>query len=275
MKNTKFLLFLFLLLASFHLFAQDLTTPVVTIIQPDSGQFSSCTHGYVEILVSDESGVYRPSLFLTCFVNSRPLAPVDSSMVSIWRPDPSGWLTYVYFPMPGPFVDGDSISLTLAPVRDFFGNTDGRSISWWYIVDLLPPVINPIYPMPGEELSEPYPVLRFSMSDRRSGVSRDSSFIILNGDTIHMNNPAIYNVDSIWYIPLGALGIPLIGGSGYTLCINAADNAKVCGANRSDTCFSFSVEESGPVATLLRPSANAVISCPDTGMLSAYWMKAE
>ncbi|MFP4458700.1 MAG: gliding motility-associated C-terminal domain-containing protein [Candidatus Zixiibacteriota bacterium] len=255
--------YIFLIILAFGIvfpaFAQDTIPPIVRPHVPSDGAYSSCSDGHIVVYIYDVSTIYRPSLFLTCWADGH-VYELRDSVVSILD-------TLFYFPYPDSFENGTELSLLLAPVSDMpFGNTSDET-SWSFTIDTEPPFIDCVYPALGTEIAESYPDLSFIIVDSLSGLSEDSSFVLLNGDTIPLSGPGVTIEDSLVTISLSELGIPLPGGDSVFVDIHGADNAVLCGANTTVHSCYFTVEPGGPIRELVVPYDGARVSCPDTGIV--------
>ncbi|MBN2543673.1 gliding motility-associated C-terminal domain-containing protein [bacterium] len=265
-NNVKLIFYLLILVAGLPLLLQaqpDVHPPVVNIDHPGRGEFTSCRNPGVYITITDESPINWESLFLTITIDMHPY-DLPESLAS----GPFGDL--VIFPMPIPLDHGDSVMLVLAPVYDIFEN-GSLPVSWRFYVDRLPPTISGISPAPESVVRNLYQEISATFSDPDAGVNRDSSSVIINGVSFNLNSAATSWEGNTFTFHPELAGVRFHGGDTVHICVVAADNAKYCHANKSDSCFVFYISADGPILELISPFHGAAISCPDSAIIIAIY----
>jgi len=243
------------LLSFLFAFADDTIPPYVELLWPDSGAFVSCADVTIEMVIVDhEFFVDRSSILLT--VSNFPhLHAIDEWTFS--------WVdSFFYFPIPMSMADGDSVWCLMNPVTDYEENCS-EGFNWFFYIDLSGPYISDLSPAPGSEIADPHANLSAAVFDP-AGLTEDSCFITVNGDTFPLFEGYAAWIGDTFTFYSGLAGLFFPGGDTVNVCVYAADAAQGCGANRSDTCWWFTITQGGPTAELIWPWMGAWLSCEDT-----------
>ncbi len=261
-KSLKLSIPLFIVIGVLATFAQpDTTAPVVTFLLPGNDSYFSCDSGCIVLKITDESPIDLLSSFLTAWIRGVPYVlpeSTSSSMDSIY-----------YFPLPTSLFDGDSVYLSYAPICDMIHNC--RDTMFIFYADLTPPQISLIAPPEGV-LAAPSFTFRALVEDTLSGISQDSSQIsvsVYGTDNwyilLYFTSPYIAFPDDTLSIDMSALGV-FSGGDTISICVSAVDNAVGCGANRTDSCYIYTLPLTEPTITLVYPFNSAIVGndCADS-----------
>ncbi|MBN1755845.1 hypothetical protein JW877_06485, partial [bacterium] len=241
----------------------DIHPPVVDILHPRHLEYTSCSEPGIYISITDSSPINWGSVFLTVSVDMHPY-DLPESLAS----GPFGDI--IIFPVPVELEHGDSVILNLAPVYDIYEN-GSLPIQWRFYADQRPPAISHISPSHAAVVRDLYQRIGGTIIDDDAGVNRDSSRIMIGTNNYPLSSPAVsWFSDSFFFDPVLA-GVMFHGGDTVNVCISGADNAKYCGANRSDTCFMFLISSEGPIVELINPFNGAVISCPDSAIIISIY----
>ncbi|RKZ24734.1 hypothetical protein DRQ26_07010, partial [bacterium] len=259
---SKFLVLVFIVSFASLLFSQpDTVAPEVEFSLPGDGAYFSCDSGLIVLKITDESPIDLISSFLTAWIRGMPYVLPESTSSSLD--------SMYYFALPTSLNDGDSVYLSYAPICDIVHNC--RDTSFIFYTDLTPPEISLISPPEG---ILPAPDFSFiaAVMDTLSGISEDSSTVSIS----------VYGTDN-WYILLN-FSSPYIefsgetisvemssigtfsGGDTATICVSAADNSVGCGANRTDSCYTYILPYTPPSIVFVYPFDDAVVgnSCADS-----------
>ncbi|MBN2541881.1 gliding motility-associated C-terminal domain-containing protein [bacterium] len=236
--------------------------PVGTIIEPDSNTYSACDDQRIIMLVQDPDGVVDSTIELE--VNGRIYTTSD------------GELTYdgdsLIFTPSTLWSDGDVVNVCLLAAEDIFTNPlEDAPICWEFIIDLTPPEVTSVDPVPGSEVMTTCPVITFSLSDRLSGLNETSVELTVNSVTFTIFDPSVDWDGMNFTIDLCAAGFDISGGDVITVCLYAEDNPDYCGPNVLDTCWNFIVAGGGPIAEIISPLDSTYSACePETIFISLY-----
>jgi len=237
--------------------------PIIEIIEPLDSSWSACDDQAIIVYIFDDSGVETTSIRFT--VNGTEHYVGD------------GWLTYiddtlVYSPSPL-WTDGEHIHCCLDSVCDVFGNVpDSLPICWDWDVDLTPPVFSGEVPAPGSTVPEASPTVEFDLEDFLSGLADGSVTITINDSiTVTLSDGAVSWVPPHVTVSLGALGLIFETGDTVEICVHAEDSPDYCDPNELDTCWSFMVDPSGPVGTIIEPLPGTYTACDPQPIIIALY----
>ncbi len=242
--------------------AQDTIPPDVYFYYPGDDAFFSCDSGVLIFKIIDESPIDWMTSHLDMFVNEGPPAVLAESLASPLD-------SFYYFYLPFALSDGDSVRLSYLPIYDIWGNW--RNANFYFYVDLSPPIISLISPAEG---TLPDANLDFSalVVDSISGINLDSSMVsidVFGTDNWNSSFPfssgyATYSGNTL-FVDVNSLG-DISGGDTIRICVDAADNSVGCGANRTDTCFTYELPYTPPSIELVYPFDGAILAghCADS-----------
>ena len=131
--------------------------PIISLLEPNFGAYSSCTSQRIMLRITDPDGVDLSSVELT----------VEDIVYSIEDLTQSGD-TVIFYPTVA-WEDGQQVDWSLAPVSDLLGNYS-ITIDGYFISDLSPPIVIPIYPTYGETLTYFAPEIAFMIIDSGAGL---------------------------------------------------------------------------------------------------------
>ena len=233
----------------------DTIPPIVHILKPLDGTYTSCDNQAVWLCIRDESPILRSSIFLTLTLTDTVVRMEDTS-ATIFD-------TLVVFPAPVLFRNGERVNLRFAPVSDIFLN-ESEPVVWDFYVDLEPPVIDIVRPAPGSTVDNIHPEIVADIHDLLTAVRAESLLVVINGSKR-------YTIDSSGVLWDGSrltlAGLSFSGGDTVRVCIRADDMVDYCTPNRVVRCFEFYIESGGPTAEAIFPFEGAYLSCPDTTVL--------
>jgi len=214
--------------------------PLPVAIRPDFSAFSSCERQEIVIFFDDPSGVREETIeFL---VNG---VPEDDFLLSgdtlFFNPDSS-------------FADGETVCVEVRYAEDTLGNPMDSTFSFYFVIDLSPPVVLPVYPLDGAFLLEPRPNVVFTALDSISGLDTTSVALRVMGTDYYISSPAMYQTgDTFVFVP-DSVGVvypeltPVV-----VSVVSASDRAEYCGANGivEPISWSFTIADDDTLPPLL------------------------
>ncbi|MGC9315276.1 MAG: hypothetical protein ACP5G4_06580, partial [bacterium] len=239
--------------------------PTAEIIEPLPETWSACDDQSVIIGIFDPDGVVDSTVHL------------EIAGVEVWGDDPTViWSgdTLIYTPME-PWEDGEIVLARLLYAEDVSGNPLSETLSWYFYIDLSPPIIWDITPADGEVIALTSPVFSFSLHDSLSGLDDGSVEISIGGGTYSIGD---IGFDGTWigdsfHVVFDCLdaGIVFSHNDTIEICVIAADNPDYCDPNELVYCWQYLVDIEGPVySDIFDPLthedlAGLVSSCLDQG----------
>ena len=209
--------------------------PHAQLVEPDFGTFSSCSLQGFAARLFDPSGIVMDSVEL--LLNGAPIRWPDIAL------DYAGD-TLRYSPAIA-WHHLDTLLFELESAFDSLGNPLQDTILTQVIIDLLPPEIEPISPMPGDGDVLPMDSVIAIVADDGCGV--DEIEFYASGRLIPIGGQLGFAGDTLIFAPSD---FHFAEGESATVRIVASDCANYCGANSSDTSFSFFVPDddtTGPI----------------------------
>jgi len=174
----------------------------------------------------------------------------------------------VYYNPALPYSSGDTVQVDIIGAYDSTGLLFHADTSFWYVIDLDPPVAFSPSPADGEEIPTPSPVISLVLIDSIAGVDAPSILIVINGDIFTIDSTGVSFVGDTLRIDCVAAGLAFTSMDTVDICITATDSPDICDPNiMAPYCWQFSVNFEGPVATLVFPAMNSIISCEDTSII--------
>ncbi len=226
----------------------DMLPPLVEFVSPEEYSYTSCSLQSIEILAVDTWGVDPMSLVLT--VSESPVSDLDFfEDIFTYTPD-------------SPYTSGDTIISVVSEISDTIGNTSTEDVTLHFIVDLDPPYLGAEFPDLASVTADIYQPMEIEISDSLSGVDPATVIIVLNG-LEYSGSDAGFSDGLLSFDP-EPLGISFSDGDTVEWCIYAEDLAsEYCPANAMDTtCFFFTVNTSGPTASIVSPINRSYFACP-------------
>ncbi len=224
----------------------DYSAPTAELLYPSPGAISSCANQNTVWRIEDVFSIDEGTILVTY--------EDDTFGISDSRLDFEGD-TLVF--SPPTFSDGDTVRATLISASDDAGNTGTFDISTWYVIDLSPPYLVSSIPADGAIIADGSPEIWLDIDDDIAGIDPASIVITIDGDTVAF----LWDAD-VAHIFCDSLGITFSDGDTVEICISASDAPDICTPNAmSDTCITFSVNLSGPSATIIAPSPNSFVAC--------------
>jgi len=242
--------------------AQDTIPPNVYFYYPGDYAFFSCDSGVIIFKILDESPIDWMTSHLDMFVNASPPVVLAESLASPLD-------SFYYFYLPHSFSDGDSVRLSYLPIYDIWGNW--RNANFYFYVDLSPPEISLITPSEGT-LPNMNLFFRAQIADEMARINLDSSNVSLDvfgnnnwSSTFQFSSGYVIYFGDTLLVDVNSLG-DISGGDTIRICVDAGDNAVGCGANRTDTCFTYDLPYTPPDIELVYPFDGAVLAphCADS-----------
>ena len=234
---------------AFHI---DASGPWATLVSPPDGVISSCEYqSVIWILYGDPlDGTIR--------------VDVNGMIYDLTDAELSRNLDTLIFTPITSWSSADNITACLVEMEDTFGNELSDSVCVDFTIDLDPPVFSSFDPSPGEIIDNPLPLIALFIEDLIAGLNLDSLILIIDGDIVtHVFDAGTLSFDSEGTYTFG-------GGDTVEICTHAADLAELCGANSSDTCWTFYIATGGPVVTPIYPNPLAISACDDQGAIFVF-----
>ncbi len=257
--NIKYFFLVFIFSLNPLLAQVDSLPPEQEFLIPGDSAYFSCPAGTLLFKVTDDSPIDTISSFLTAFIGEVPY--VLPEIIS------SPFDSFYFFALPFSLEEGESVYIDFAPLCDMLRNCGSNS--YYFFTDYTPPQIILLSPLTSVLNSRDF-LLIMRLFDNLSGFSKDSTYVSISvrgSDVWYLNINAsshhlLWTLDQ-FTLDIGSLG-NLTGGDTITVCINAADRAVGCGANRDDSCFTFTMPYTPPEIVPIFPPNGVIIACPDS-----------
>ncbi len=227
----------------------DRTPPTASLLHPPYGAVTSCVdQRIIWRLIDNQSSIEESTITViyegdTLTISDPRLSYEGDSL--IFTPDT--------------LIHGDTVRAILFSASDVAGNADTFNIEGMFIVDLSPPYAR-AFPPESTVITTPSPSFRIEFIDSPAGVDTATIVIVINGDTV-----SFLWTDSGAVVDCRAEGITFADRETVTVCVSAADLADICPANvMAETCFTYFVNLSGPVATIISPARWDFNACDST-----------
>ncbi|MBN1755677.1 hypothetical protein JW877_05625 [bacterium] len=241
-------------------FIVDAMGPRAELVWPNPGDTIACDS--LVIRLTDMSGVdmeyFQVRASGSYYWHYSPyVSIIGDSLVIVSNPIP-------VWPSEGP------ISARMQRARDIYGNysyfTSGHFPDWTIYMDKIPPEASAPQPPPDTIISETQPIITLEITDNLSGVDPASLQIRVAGVVYNYSHAAVSWSDPILTFSSVIAGVSFNDGDTVEVCLTgAADRvaADRCGPNELATyyCWSFSIDQSGPVASLIIPPTNHYTAC--------------
>ncbi|MCD6502524.1 hypothetical protein J7L01_07965, partial [bacterium] len=226
--------------------------PVGTVIDPVDGSWSACERGEILLTVSDPDTVIGGTIIFS--VNGTHYMTTAPQLE--YRPD-----TLIYTPS-ADWIDGSTVVCSLLYAEDRFGNPNTDTLVWSFNIDLAPPIVSAISPAEGSVIATLCPTVSFDLADIGSGLDESSIDVSVDGTTPHLNiaDGRVTWAGGNFSFDLCDV-VAVSGGDVVEICVTADDSPDYCGPNELNSCWSFSIESGGPVASIVYPTDGIVTSC--------------
>ncbi len=174
----------------------------------------------------------------------------------------------VYFVPSSPWTDGSVVRIDSFYVADILHNWGEDLLDLEFYIDLKPPTITPLSPIPGGFVSRPSPRIQFIVADSGcAGVNPASIRFTVDGRIFSPESLGVhYSPDTIRF-EAGEAGMVWEDGDTVEVCvIGASDRALYCGQNfiPLPICWSFTINTSGPTAEIVTPASGQWVACDST-----------
>lgn len=229
--------------------------PRLQVITPQNNTYFACHFGEIVFRVFDPNGVDWNTLRIT--INSDTISYGDIRISR--RGD-----TLIYTPTED-WVDGEYVRVCLISALDSIGNPIDSTSCWGFTIDFTPPEVRNTIPVGIVRVR--YPTISADISDRLSGLNRESIYVLVNSDTLRLGHPGVsFDGTRISINPQSA-GIYMRGGDNFRVCVHSADSPDYCEPNVRDTCWNFQIEPGGPVASIISPQPRSLTACNPTDII--------
>jgi len=235
----------------------DQLGPTADMVYPPDSSITACATGEILIYAEDENGVD----WTTAVLN------IDGSPFSWPSPRLSSRGDTLVFTPASPFPHLDTVQVVLVALDDMVGNgLVGAPLSWFFVIDTEPPVMTGYSPGAGDAVSDPTPTIRIGLEDEPAGVDGASPRIRVEGMLFDVTHAAMSWDGSQITFDCGMAGFTFDDGDSVHVCMRDASDlvsSSLCGPNSVDfdSCWSFYVNLSGPVADLLIPLDRSFSAC--------------
>jgi len=237
--------------------------PTIWLVS-DSIMYVNCDSFTVDVAYSEDEGIV-----------TRDVLPIidgvsDPEFV-IWDTLLNAQNDTFHITVPDSFLDDDT-AIVLAPsIPDSFGCRNDDTLRTYIFWDDQPPVLINPDPPDGGYTTNPTPTISFTICDSLSGVQPDSItfFYTYGSDTILLTSTSsgVYATPSSdsSYVSIAFTPTDLPSESTITVCVTRAIDRVTppCPPNVMDTtCWSFTIDYSGPVVEFITPPESIeYVSC--------------
>jgi len=221
------------------MFLIDNLGPRAFLIEPDSGAFSSCSSQVFKSRIVDPSGLMMNTI------------EILANGISVNWPDPR--LDYIgdtlIFTPDSPWNHLDTVEFELISVFDSIGNPLQDTIFTEVIIDLMPPNVEIISPLPGESDVPPLSNVLTVITDDGCGLVFDQTEFYVNGYFVAQGSGLGFRGDTLVFDPVAA-GMHFIEGDSNSVRIVASDCAGYCPSNVTDTTWRFYVPDDDSIGPI-------------------------
>jgi len=185
--------------------------PMLELISPYPGAYSSCPRQPIRILLYDPQGVQRSRIELY----------VAGQRYDLRSPELSYDDSILTFTPHANLPEGPII-FRISDVYDMLGNvTPGKG--WQFISDQRPPEISNLSPSPGSEVPDFSPEISFSIADSLSGLDTSSISVIVNSRGFRVGDDGVSFEGNTFTINTASCGLVLGDGAVVNVSISARD----------------------------------------------------
>jgi len=229
--------------------------PAPVIIEPLPETYTACEDQSIIMNITDIDGVNPSSITLE--VNGTEFTTDDTELSYdlstgelIWTPLPTEY-----------FTDGEIVTVRLTSVCDMLSNCLDSLVVWSFTVDLTPPEISGLTPPEGYIFATRTPTFEFDLSDRLSGLDEASVILTVNGAEYSLTSAGVSWSDGHLVFSSDEAGLSFCGGDTLFVCLTAGDMPDYCPPNILDSCWIYTIETGGPVASLISPRDGVISAC--------------
>ncbi|MGD0496464.1 MAG: S8 family serine peptidase, partial [Candidatus Bathyarchaeia archaeon] len=213
----------------------DNTPPTVTINSPAYGSYLNYSTLWINATLTDAtSGIDSATINMS--LNGAP--------TSYYYANATGLLSHWAVG-----VANGNITVTVV-VQDLAGNT--ANVTWWFVIDVTPPVINVVSPTPSSYLNVTTIWINATLTDATSGINASTIAMTLNASLVPCNFDQATGRLSYHAVFL-ADGL-------YTVNVSVRDIAGNLAANS----WNFKIDTTEPVVTILYPTEGANVTITPT-----------
>jgi len=235
----------------------DQTGPTALMVFPWDSSITACADSHIRVFTFDETGIDYSTTHLR----------IDGSDYFWGDPEISLDGDTIIFTPSSAFSHNDTVIVELLDLDDSLGNPlELAPLEWVFIVDIQSPNLVDFTPGWWDIVSDPGPRIRVQLEDSPAGVDPALFEIEIQGVGVSWPSPALSWDGTYLSIESELAGITFSDGDTVEMCINVAGDlvpTDLCGPNSGniDSCWSFTIDLSGPVADLIHPLDMAFSAC--------------
>ncbi|MFP4459484.1 MAG: gliding motility-associated C-terminal domain-containing protein [Candidatus Zixiibacteriota bacterium] len=228
----------------------DVNGPTAELISPFDGSYSACDDIGISIRLEDDFSVDPLSINLNVDETDYNLSDLELSYI--------GDSLLMFIPaIPLPERD---IDVHLYGVEDNNGNP-GDELIFTYTIDLTPPEITSISPVPGSAISASGSVIEIGLFDEFAGISPSSINLSLGSEDLTISDICLEWDGSDLIFEPDLCGIDFEDGEELDICLSVSDAPDYCEPNLRDSCWNVFVNDGGPEAELIAPEVSVISAC--------------
>ncbi len=230
--------------------------PVMHILYPDTGTISSCPDDDMKILLEHD----KPLDFATVELKLDTITFTSESLQLLLHKD-----TLVFSSLRSVFPAGGKIDAELLSAHDALGNPLQNPSGWHFTLDFSTPAFRANY-SEYTTLSPKYDQLDIDIYEALSAINHSVTRLAIGSVELPVDSSIGYLSGAADSLKL-ALNIseirPCIAGKDTVkIYLTVEDNPDSCGPNILDTCLTYLIDISPPIASLIYPPDNAISACP-------------
>ncbi len=233
-------------------FSINLAGPVANFISPLPETYTSCDSGPVLIHLYDANGVVESSIRFT----------VAGENLTVSSPGVSYINDTLRYTPPARWSNGERVTMSVDSADDRIGNHIYSRISGRFYVDVVAPLVLPIYPFPGRFVPAGLTLIA-RLSDDLSGVDPLSVSVNVNGNNYSIRDYSaglsLSPLNDTLYLDFDVAGI--VSDDSIHVEIRVSDMAQFCGANESIFSYWFFTDKNPPEVSIVRPQNGEYTSC--------------
>lgn len=232
-------------------FSIEYSPPIVELISPQIGVFTSCADQKIKLRIIDSNGIIASSIKMVVNGVLYMYGDAELSMTAD---------TLIFTPSV-PFADGTRVYFSLISAMDSLMNNIPAPYSGYFNIDLSPPFVRYFYPPDSSLTPDTLQNITIALDDNLSGVDSTSILVSVDGVLYDITNPLIEYRDGVFtYSPrIGANAFNLVDTVRVVL-VRVLDKAGLCSANGAYTLLSFTffVDARRP---LIFPPSGVISAC--------------
>ena len=210
-----------------------LVGPEASQVEPLEGTFTACDDQRIIIRLVDAEGVDTSSIILE----------INGVRYDIFSPELYYEDSLLYWVPARPvFSNNERVDVRLVSAKDVLGNPMREEFSFYFYVDLEPPTLEMIRPLPNTIVRDESPVLEFVIEDNLSGVNPQNILLRVQGRSFRVSDGLSWSADrsgGVLIVDGQALGISFQQGDTVQVELEATDNPNYCTPNRSSASWHF------------------------------------